>query len=72
MIEMKPKWYSLKEIPYSEMWSDDKHWLPLLLKGLRFCGYFKFEGQTTITDFVLSQIIDNNYVLKPIEWDSNQ
>ncbi len=54
------------------MWSDDKYWLPLLLKGLRFCGYFKFEGHTTITDFVLNEIIDNSYILKPIEWNSNQ
>jgi 8-oxo-dGTP pyrophosphatase MutT (NUDIX family) len=29
--EMMPKWFSLKEIPFDEMWSDDKIWLPKLL-----------------------------------------
>ena len=29
--EMKPYWFSLKEIPYDKMWEDDKIWLKWVL-----------------------------------------
>jgi 8-oxo-dGTP diphosphatase len=34
------RWFALDEIPYAEMWPDDRHWLPLLLEGKRFRGWF--------------------------------
>lgn len=43
--EMKPQWFVVDQIPYSEMWVDDKYWLPLLLQGKKFKGCFLFgEG----------------------------
>lgn len=41
--EMKPKWFDIKDIPYEQMWSDDSHWLPLLLNGKKFNGSFLFD-----------------------------
>ncbi|MBS3081942.1 8-oxo-dGTP diphosphatase [Candidatus Pacearchaeota archaeon] len=41
--EMSPHWFNLEEIPYSSMWDDDKHWLPLVLEGKKFNGYFIFK-----------------------------
>ena len=35
--EMMPKWFDLKDIPYNEMWDDDRIWLPLILKGEKKC-----------------------------------
>lgn len=43
--EAAPFWQALDAIPYDEMWEDDRHWLPLLLEGKTFCGYFTFEGE---------------------------
>lgn len=40
--EMKPQWFSLDEIPYTEMWPDDIYWLPLFLAGKKFSGKFLF------------------------------
>lgn len=37
------RWFSLDEIPYGEMWEDDTHWLPVLLKGKRFRGVFIYD-----------------------------
>lgn len=37
------QWFPLNEVPYDEMWEDDKHWLPLLLAGKRFKGDFYFD-----------------------------
>ncbi|MBX3086580.1 MAG: 8-oxo-dGTP diphosphatase [Anaerolineae bacterium] len=31
--EMKPQWFAFNEIPYSQMWADASHWLPLALQG---------------------------------------
>ncbi len=31
--EMVFKWFNRNEIPYPQMWDDDKYWLPLVLEG---------------------------------------
>lgn len=41
--EMEPKWFALSEIPFEQMWYDDKYWVPLLLKGAKFRGKFNFD-----------------------------
>ena len=41
--EMKPQWFSFDQIPYDQMWSDDKYWLPLLITGKKFEGNFLFD-----------------------------
>ena len=38
--EAKPIWTRLEEIPFGEMWADDVHWLPGMLEGRCFRGYF--------------------------------
>ena len=43
--EAIPLWTPLDAIPYDEMWADDRHWLPLLLRGETFAGYFEFDGE---------------------------
>ncbi len=43
--EAIPLWTPLDAIPYDEMWADDRHWLPLLLRGDTFAGYFEFDGE---------------------------
>ncbi len=43
--EMNPTWFHQDEIPYEEMWADDKHWMPLFLAGKKFVGEFHFEGK---------------------------
>jgi len=41
--EGKLKWFSTKNLPYEEMWSDDKIWLPHLLANKTFQGAFLFD-----------------------------
>ena len=43
--EAAPLWTPLEAIPYDEMWEDDRHWLPLLIRGAHFTGYFEFDGE---------------------------
>lgn len=42
--EAVPVWRARDEIPYDEMWEDDRYWLPLLLEGRRFEVRTLFDG----------------------------
>nr|CAB3264483.1 7,8-dihydro-8-oxoguanine triphosphatase-like [Phallusia mammillata] len=46
--EMKPKWFPVSEIPFSEMWADDIDWYPIMLRDDMFYGHMKFKGHETI------------------------
>ena len=41
--EMRPQWFSINDIPFEYMWSDDIFWMPLFLKGKKFKGTFYFD-----------------------------
>ena len=41
--EMKPEWFSFDNVPFSQMWTDDKYWFPLLLSDKSFEGSFLFD-----------------------------
>ena len=47
-IEAKPLWFPLEEIPYEQMWEDDRLWLPMLLRGERFQGRWLFDDDTML------------------------
>jgi 8-oxo-dGTP diphosphatase len=42
--EAEPLWFPLDRLPYEQMWADDAHWMPLMLRGERFRGRFTFDG----------------------------
>ncbi|MGA1974497.1 MAG: 8-oxo-dGTP diphosphatase [Conexivisphaerales archaeon] len=49
------RWFAAEDIPYSQMWEDDRHWLPLLLGGASFSGSFRFDlGGTRLLSFDLA------------------
>lgn len=49
--EMLPQWFGLKEIPYDQMWDDDKHWLPHILAGRKLDADFTFKEGDKIEKF---------------------
>lgn len=38
--EMKPAWFDIDDIPYADMWPDDKFWLPYFLQKKKFLAKF--------------------------------
>ncbi len=47
--EMSPRWFRVKEIPYGEMWEDDRYWLPKVLEGKKLKAKFVFKEGDIIT-----------------------
>ena len=44
--EAVPRWTPLTELPFEEMWEDDRFWLKeLLMEGATFTGRFRFDGE---------------------------
>jgi 8-oxo-dGTP diphosphatase len=41
--EAVPLWTALDEIPYDDMWEDDRMWLPLVIDGQRFSARWIFD-----------------------------
>jgi len=41
--EAVPLWFDIADIPYDEMWADDRLWLPRVLAGERVDGRFIFD-----------------------------
>ncbi len=55
--EMKPQWFDIGEIPYNQMWPDDKYWLPMFLDGKNFSGEFIFDKSNEIVNYYVDEII---------------
>lgn len=54
--EMRPQWFNIEEIPYDQMWPDDKHWMPLFLSGKSFRGNFIFDDALNILEYNLREV----------------
>jgi 8-oxo-dGTP pyrophosphatase MutT (NUDIX family) len=46
--EMKPRWFSLDQVPYQKMWSSDALWLPRVLKGEKIKAEFIYGSNKKI------------------------
>ena len=60
--EMKPQWFELGNVPFDQMWPDDRLWFPYLLSGRAFQAYFKFRGQDTILEHNITEDMDNKCI----------
>jgi 8-oxo-dGTP diphosphatase len=58
--EAVPLWTPLGQIPWDEMWSDDRYWLPLLLEGSDVEGSFLFDG-----DLLLEHVVVRRPHIRP-------
>jgi len=47
--EALPMWFAVDAVPFDEMWEDDRHWLPQVLAGGSFQGWFEFDGEKMLS-----------------------
>lgn len=54
--EMRTEWFNLSEIPYDQMWPDDRFWLPLFLADKKFRGSYLFGVGDSILKSELKEV----------------
>ena len=54
--EMRPEWFHIDEIPFSDMWPDDLYWMSLFLRGKKFKGKFLFGEGNSILERKLEEV----------------
>ncbi|XP_053607818.1 oxidized purine nucleoside triphosphate hydrolase-like [Plodia interpunctella] len=54
--EMRPKWFILENIPYDQMWLDDRLWFPYMFKGKLVHGRFHFLGHDKILNYKIEEL----------------
>ncbi|XP_026497964.1 oxidized purine nucleoside triphosphate hydrolase-like [Vanessa tameamea] len=54
--EMAPKWYGYDEVPFDNMWPDDRIWFPYMVKNKLFFGKFHYKGFDTILNYELQEL----------------
>ena len=47
--EAIPRWTGVAEVPFEEMWEDDREWFHHLLAGQRFLGFFDFAEEAMLS-----------------------
>jgi 8-oxo-dGTP diphosphatase len=51
--EAVPVWFERQRLPLEEMWEDDRLWLPRMLDGEFFSGFFVFDGECMVDETVV-------------------
>jgi 8-oxo-dGTP pyrophosphatase MutT (NUDIX family) len=56
-IEMRPVWFRVDQIPYDQMWQDDRFWLPEVLSGKHVEGSITFaEDNETVAHMTMKAL----------------
>lgn len=54
--EMQPAWYRIEHIPFTQMWADAAHWLPLVLRGGKIQAEFVFAADNeTLREIMIEE-----------------
>jgi 8-oxo-dGTP diphosphatase len=53
--EAVPLWTDISEIPYDEMWEDDRIWLPMIIDGTPFTANWVFDDDRML-DYELKNV----------------
>lgn len=57
--EMAPEWFRLDNVPYDQMWSDDRLWMPRVLNGDKIEAHFVFNEREQVVRSVIRPLRDN-------------
>lgn len=60
-VEMRPQWFGYSEVPYDDMWPDDRLWYPMMFDNKYFDGHFKFEGMSNILEHSITERAPGNH-----------
>jgi ADP-ribose pyrophosphatase YjhB (NUDIX family) len=57
--EMQPQWFSISDLPFESMWSDDPLWLPRVIAGEKLHAEFWFDEKFATTKNQISPLREN-------------
>ena len=57
--EMQPRWFSISELPFESMWSDDPLWLPRVIAGEKLHAEFWFDEKFVVIKSQISPLREN-------------
>ena len=60
--EADPEWVPVDEVPYDQMWEDDRLWLPGVLEGRSVTATFRFAGGEPLDEAA--------FVGHDLDWDA--
>lgn len=52
--EMAPQWFNKTQLPYDQMWDDDKLWLPKVLNGEFVTASFEFDENQKLIEYTIN------------------
>lgn len=53
---MRPKWFDIEDIPFDNMWPDDRYWLPHAIARKKFNAFFLYDGQEKIVKYEIEDL----------------
>lgn len=59
--EMKPQWFTVADVPYDDMWSDDQYWLPAVLDGKFIAADFVLDEHDAIVSHDVREAEPNSF-----------
>lgn len=54
--EMKPQWFEKEKIPYNQMWSADRMWIPEILKGKKIKAVFEYSEGDALANSTIVEL----------------
>lgn len=55
--EIRPKWFNIEDIPFSEMWPDNSYWLTKSIEeNIAIYGYFLYQDWESITSYHIENL----------------
>ena len=55
-VDGEAKWFDMSEVPYHDMWPDDKYWTTLVMQGKRFdADFFLDEHNEKVTKYQIRE-----------------
>lgn len=43
--EARPEWFTINDMPYDQMWEDDRYWMPKMFEGKQIKARFQFDEE---------------------------
>lgn len=56
--EMAPRWFTIDEIPYDNMWADDPYWLPQVLAGKQLKCMFTLDDSDKVIEAEVIEVTE--------------